>query len=239
MVKKGSQLRNNKAIREMVANKQKIADNQYMITDALHNIICVDTEEGLVYRYVNDELLLCNTAETSKKRNGYLYVEIAINVDDKIININYAQHSLVAMCAYTSDYDELVETGVTPVVNHKDNCPWNNHSKNLEWTTQKWNVLHGRIVEAAAHAHSSEHSLAWLGYDLYRQQSNNKHNFDSLKVGISCKDIVEYERYVLANNKYAETLKDFWALNEKTDLLSLYNYDEFIKWWKDRNNIEL
>ena len=144
MVKKGSQTRNNKAVREMISNKRVLGNGQYAITDALNNVIIVDTEDGEIYKYVNDDIIECNTVEASKKQNGYLYVDIAIIADNKITVINYAQHSLIAMIAHTSDYDNLVEEGKTPIVNHKNNYPWSNNSRNLEWTTQKWNVLHGK-----------------------------------------------------------------------------------------------
>ena len=233
MVKKGSQTRNNKAVRDMVSNKRVLADDQYVITDALNNIIIVDTEEGKVYKYVGDDIIECNTADTSKKQNGYLYVDLAIMADNKITVINYAQHSLIAMLAHTSDYDNLVEEGKTPIVNHKDNCPWNNNSRNLEWTTQQLNTLHGRIVEAMTHLHNSTNGIAWLGFDLYKQYSNNKHSFDGLKIQLSCEDIKAYENHV------GQKLTKFWNLSSKTSLLSNYDFEQFIVWWAKQNNINL
>jgi hypothetical protein len=235
MVKKGSQQRNNEAIREMIANKQEIADNQYVVTDALNRMIIIDTEDGLVYRFENDEIIECNTVETSKKQNGYLYVEIVINVDGELININYAQHSLIAMCAHTDDYDSLVEDGKTPICNHKDNCPWNNKSTNLEWTTQALNILHGKIVN------SLNTNSRYLELMLDKQYTTIKHNnsnidYITLLYPISVDDIKNYEYYVTHNEtklnrqKY-KSLKDKWNLNKKDSVIHGYYIYEFVKWF--------
>lgn len=222
MVKKGSQQRNNEAIREMVGNKQKIADGQYVVTDALNNIIIVDTEEGLIYKYENDEIIECNTVETSKKQNGYLYVEIAINVDNKITVINYAQHSLIAMCAYTEQYDSLVDEDKTPIVNHKNNCPWDNYSKNLEWTTQKWNSLHGKVVNGIYH---SDYSTTFAEI----RHNKSEVDFICLKNRLSVKLIERYENYIKEQG-YFKSLKEFWGLKEKTDVISNSDIIGLIDW---------
>lgn len=222
MVKKGSQTRNNEAIREMVNNKRKLAEGQYVITDALNNVIIVDTEEGKIYKYVNDDIIECNTAETSKKQNGYLYVDIAIIADNKITVINYAQHSLIAMIAHTSDYDNLVEKGKTPIVNHKNNCPWSNNSKNLEWTTQKWNALHGKVIHSIYHSDYS---------DIFTEVRHNKSEVDfiCLKTILSVKLIERYEEHIKAQGLF-KSLKEFWGLKDNTDIIGNANIICFIDW---------
>ena len=222
MVVKGSQLRNNEEIRELVRNKQELADGQYVIKDALNNMIIVDTEEGLIYKYENDEIIECNTVETSKKQNGYLYVEIAINVDNKITVINYAQHSLIAMIAHTDDYDSLVEDGKTPIVNHKNNCPWDNYSKNLEWTTQKWNSLHGKVIHGI---YRSDYSTTFA--EIKHNQSEV--DFVCLKNRLSVKLIERYEQYIKAQGCF-KSLKEFWGLKEKTDVISNADIIGLIDW---------
>ena len=219
---KGKQEKNNEAVRELVRNKQELADGQYVITDALNNMIIVDTEDGLVYRYENDEIIECNTVQTSKKQNGYLYVEIAINVDNKITVINYAQHSLIAMCAHTDDYDNLVFNGKTPIVNHKNNCPWDNYSKNLEWTTVKWNNLHGKVIHGIYHSDYSS---------TYTEIKHNKSEVDfvCLKVRLSVKLIERYEQYIKAQGCF-KSLKEFWGLKEKTDVISNADIIGLIDW---------
>ena len=238
MVKKGSQQRNNEAIRKMIANKQEIADNQYVITDALNNMIIMDTEDGLVYKFENDEIIECNTVETSKKQNGYLYVEIVINVDGKLININYAQHSLIAMIAHTVEYDSLVADDKTPIVNHMDNCPWNNKSSNLEWTTQPLNVLHGKVVN------SLNTNSRYLEMMLDKQYTTIKHNnsnidYITLLSPISVDDIKSYEYYIThnttkLNGQRYKSLKEKWGLNKKESVISAYNIYEFAEWFNKR-----
>lgn len=224
MVVKGSQLRNNEAIREMVENKQELADGQYVITDALNNKIIVDTEEGHIYKYENDEIIECNTVETSKKQNGYLYVEIAILDKNNLpVIINYAQHSLVAMIAHIDKYDSLVEDGKTPIVNHKNNCPWDNYSKNLEWTTQKWNSLHGKVVHGIYH---SDYSTT---YTEIKHNQNKEVDFVCLKNRLSVKLIERYEQHIKAQGCF-KSLKEFWGLKEKTDIISNADIIGLIDW---------
>lgn len=40
-----------------------------------------------------------------------------------------------------------------PVINHKDECPSNNHADNLEWCTQKYNTNYGTCVQRRAANH--------------------------------------------------------------------------------------
>lgn len=222
MVKKGSQTRNNEAIREMVSNKSRIGEGQYKITDALKNVIVVDTVEGKIYKCVNNCIIECNTVETSKKRNGYLYVDIVINVNNELTTINYAQHSLIAMVAHTEDYDNLVAEGKTPIVNHKNNCPWSNDSKNLEWTTQKWNVLHGKVIHGIYHSDYS---------DILTEVRHNRSEVDfiCLKTILSVKLIERYEEYIKAQG-YSKSLKEFWGLKDQADIISNENIVSLVKW---------
>lgn len=241
MNKLGKQQLNNEAVRQLMNKKQQLDNSTYVITDDLKNIILVDIHDGVTYKYdyYTNEMIECNTGDKSSKQNGYVYTELNLCIDGQMQKVNYGTHSLIAMCAYTEQYDCLVDNDVTPVVNHMDNCPFNNTPSNLEWTTHALNVLHGRLIRCAKDAHNSEHSLAWLGYDLYKQQSNNKYNFDCLKVKISCQDLSAYEQYIIANNKRVKSLKQYWGLTDKEALISLYEYDPFIKWWAKRNNINL
>ena len=224
MVKVGSQARNNKEVRDIIKDSKKIDTNQYLLTDRLNNIIVVDIEEGNVYYYDDetDELTPANTAEQSKKQNGYLYVEIVIfNENNVPIVINYAQHSLIAMLAHTSDYDNLVEKGKTPIVNHKDNCPWSNNSKNLEWTTTKWNTLHGKVVHSLYHSDYS---------DTFTEVRHNKSEVDfiCLKTILSVKLIESYEDEI--KKLGFKSLKQFWGLKKNTDVISSDDIANFLSW---------
>lgn len=222
MVKEGSQARNNAEVREIIRNSKEITAGQYLVTDRLNNMLVVDTEEGTIY-YYDEDLTEANTAEQSKKANGYLYVQLAIlDENNTPVIINYAQHSLIAMIAHTDDYDSLVEIGKTPIVNHKNNCPWDNTSVNLEWTTQKWNGLHGKVVHGIYH---SDYSTTFT--EIRRNQSEV--NFICLKNRLSVKLIERYENYIVAHSCF-KSLKDFWGLKDKTAVIRNEDIIGLIDW---------
>ena len=147
MVVKGSANENLHEVREIIKTKREISDNVYEITDRAGMRLEVNTKKGVIYRIENGVRNMCNTVETSEKENGYLYTKIHILVEDEIVEKNYAQHSIVAMIVYTDKYD-MIAVDNTPVANHKNNCPWDNRADNLEWTTQKWNTLHGKVINS-------------------------------------------------------------------------------------------
>lgn len=223
MVKKGSQARNNAEVRELVRNSKEIAPGQYLVTDRLNNMLVVDIEEGIIYKFDGEELEEANTADQSKKENGYLYVQIVIFDKNNVqVTINYAQHSLIAMIAHTDDYDSYVKGGKTPIVNHKNNCHWDNYSKNLEWTTDKWNNLHGKVVHGI---YRSDYS------DTFTEIRHNQSEVDfvCLKNRLSVKLIERYENYIKAQG-YFKSLKEFWGLKEKTDVISNSDIIGLIDW---------
>ena len=232
MNRKGKKQLNNEAVFNLLSHAEQTPDGSYIFNDLSGQIFLVD-KDGDMFTVDNNKVIYCNKGVFSQKRNGYLYVKLFVCIDGQLKKIEYAQHSIV--CALFNSLSGLLDKEC----NHMDNCPFNNHPDNLEWTNHAMNVLHGRIVRCAKDAHHSDSKLAWAGYDLYKQTSNAKHNFDSLKVAISCQDIKAYEKYVLANNKRVKSLKQYWGLTDKNSLMSLYNYDEFIKWWSKRNNINI
>ena len=74
-----------------------------------------------------------NTVLKQKKsREGYMEVTLCLNSIKKSILV----HRLVA-CAF------IENPSCYPVVNHLDECKWNNHVNNLEWCTQKHNATYG------------------------------------------------------------------------------------------------
>lgn len=226
MNRRGKQYINNEAVYNILSHAEKLDDGSYIFTDLSNKIFLVD-KLGDMYTISDDIVTPCNSGMVSSKSNGYIYVDLTVSIDGQLETIEYAQHSIV--CALFNGLFGLFNN----VVNHKDNCPFNNNPSNLEWTTQYYNKLHGRIVRCAADVHNSESKLAWAGYDLYKQTSNAKHTFDSLKVAIACSDIQSFE---ISINK---SLNKYWAIDGDTDLLGLFYYDEFIKWWAKRNNINL
>lgn len=231
MNKKGKEQLNNEAVYNILSHAEQL-DGSFVFTDLSNKIFIVNTD-GSMYKIIDDIVTPCNTGAVSSKKNGYVYADLTVSIDGEKQTIEYAQHSIV--CALFNGLSEILDKEC----NHRDNCPFNNHPDNLEWTTHALNVLHGRIVRCAADVHYNEHSLVWTGYDLYVQRSNAKYTFDCLKIGISCQDIRAYENYIRSNNRRVKSLKQYWGLTDKTSILSLYKYDEFIKWWAKRNNINL
>lgn len=232
MNKKGKEKLNNEAVYNILSHATQLNDGSFIFTDLSNTTFLVDND-GYMYKIIDDKIVHCNTGATSSKKNGYVYADLTVSIDKQLETIEYAQHSIV--CALFNGLSGLLDSEC----NHMDNCPFNNHPSNLEWTTHALNVLHGRIVRCTADVHYNEHSLVWTGYDLYVQRSNLKYTFDCLKVAISCQDIRAYEQYVLTNNKRVKSLKQYWGLTDKTSILSLYKYDEFIKWWAKRNSVSL
>lgn len=226
MNKKGKQEQNNEAVFNLLSKATELDDGSYIFTDLTNNIYLVNTD-GSIFTVDDDVIKPCNYGNVSSKKNGYIYININVEIDGKLTSIEYAQHSIVCALFNGVPYDYNM------IVNHKDNCPFNNNPLNLEWTTQQLNNLHGRIVEAMTHLHNSTNGIAWLGFDLYKQYSNNKYSFNGLKVRISCEDIKAYENHV------GQKLTKFWNLSSKTSLLSNYDFEQFIVWWAKRNNINL
>ena len=226
MNKQGKQQLNNEAVFNLLTKATKLDDESYVFTDLSNKIFLVNTD-GTTYTVDDDVITPCNSGNVSSKKNGYLYINIAVEIDGQLTSIEYAQHSIVCALFNGIPYDYNM------IVNHKDNCPFNNNPLNLEWTTQQLNTLHGRIVEAMTHLHNSTNGIAWLGFDLYKQYSNNKHSFDGLKVQLSCEDIKAYENHV------GQKLTKFWNLSSKTSLLSNYDFEQFIVWWAKQNNVNL
>ena len=226
MNKQGKQQLNNEAVFNLLTKATKLDDGSYVFTDLSNKIFLVNTD-GTIYTVDDDAITPCNSGDVSSKKNGYLYINITVEIDGQLTSIEYAQHSIVCALFNGVPYDYNM------IVNHKDNCPFNNNPLNLEWTTQQLNTLHGRIVEAMTHLHNSTNGIAWLGFDLYKQYSNNKHSFDGLKVKLSCEDIKAYENHV------GQKLTKFWNLSSKTSLLSNYDFEQFIVWWAKQNNVNL
>lgn len=231
MVVKGSQVRNNDEVRDIVNSKVEVEPNLYEITDRANNKIRVNTETGLVYREKNGEFVLCNTVEESEKENGYLYVKLFINdKNGKTKDINYGQHSIVAMIAYTDKYDMIAEDN-TPIANHKNNCPWDNRAVNLEWTITKWNSLHGKVISSIHRKKFYVNNMTKRTWTTIQHNQSEK-DFVTLteEQTLSVKELEAYENYIKTTNKKAKTLKGLWGIKKDHDYINEYDLVSFIKW---------
>ena len=230
---KGSREENLAEIREIINSKVEIENNIYQITDKAGNKLEVDLNTGLIYRYKDNTRTLCNTVDTSKKENGYLYAPVTIQTKSgRLKEKEYSQHGIIAMLAHTSSFDELTAVNKKVVPNHKNNIPWDNRPENLEWTTDKWNGLHGKIV-SSLHKNSFYVNMrthrVWTG--IVNNQSDK--DFHALIIPISVDDIQAYE------NHKDTTLKSYWGLKDETSYISQSDIVEFISWLdKNRHNKE-
>ena len=92
------------------------------------------TEDGEVYSYKHEKLhkLSLSLCSQNKYNKGYYKCTLSINNKQKVV----MPHRLVATC-FVDGYFEGA------MVNHKDGNTLNNHYTNLEWTTQRNNVIDG------------------------------------------------------------------------------------------------
>lgn len=204
-------------------SKVEVNTNIYQITDKAGNKLDIDINTGLIYRYKDNERVLCNTVDTSEKRNGYLYCPIVINTKKGQKLKTYSQHGIIAMLAYTDEFDSLLDKTSKIVPNHKDNCPWNNKPENLEWTTDRLNGLHGKLVNSmwcSRHYINSMTHRDWT--EIKHNQSTN--DYVTLKLPISVKELEEYELHI------GKKLKSYWGLQDEYDRVPDYKILEFIKW---------
>ena len=215
MNKEGKQQKNNEAVFNLLSQAEKLDDGSFIFTDLSNKIFLVD-RSGDMYTISDDRVIPCNSGVISSKINGYIYVNITVNIDGQLNNISYAQHSIV--CALFNGRPS--ETNM--VSNHKDNCPWNNTPSNLEWTTQALNTLHGKVVSGLwrnrFYVNNMTHRV-WT--EIRHNMSNN--DYECLKLPISVSDILDYQTYV------GKGLQSYWGLKNK-DYISDRDLVDFIKW---------
>lgn len=225
MNRSGRQQVNNEAVFEILKTAKRTEDDSFVFVDKENNTFIVD-KDGRMYTIQNNITYPCNNGYVSYKKNGYLYVEISVKIDENIVHINYAQHSIVCALYNGLPYDYNL------VVNHKNNCPWDNTPSNLEWTTQGLNILHGKIVNSIEKADSIN---SWLttfsGVNMIEYKQNlSSERFVTMTTPLSVKTIEAY----LGGQKP----KDFWGLKDKKSLLSHAQTLKFVQWWIKRDNIK-
>lgn len=229
MVKEGSREENLSEIREIIDTKKKIGNNLYEIADKANNKLEIDIATGLIYRYKDNNRILCNTVDTSKKQNGYLYCPVTIRTKSGALREKeYSQHGLVAMLTKTDDFDKLIATNSKVVPNHKNNIPWDNRPKNLEWTTESMNTLHGKIVSSLWHNRFYVNNMThrvWTG-TVY---NNSDKEFHALVLPISVDDLEAYQEHI------GKGLRSFWRLKDN-EFISERDIVAFVS-WLDKNRI--
>lgn len=221
MNKVGRQEQNNEAVFSLLSKATKLDDGGYVFTDLSNKIFLVD-KLGDMYIISDNIVTPCNSGIVSSKSNGYIYVDITIEINGKIQSITYAQHSIV--CALFNGVPD--ETNM--VANHKDNCPWNNRPGNLEWTTQALNTLHGKVISALwrnrFYVNNMTHRV-WT--EVRHNQSVN--DYECLLLPISVDDLTAYQQHI------GKGLQSYWGLRNK-EYISDRDLVAFIT-WLDNNRI--
>lgn len=129
--------------------------NDYAFIDGTNNEYVV-TNQGEVYSYKNGKAKKLSLTPCSKSKynpQGYLKCTLSMNNQ----HIYCMVHRLVAKYFVQGEFDGAV-------VNHKDGDTYNNSCTNLEWVTQKNNLLD-------ANSRNSQTFTKW--YYQWRIKGNN------------------------------------------------------------------
>lgn len=191
-----------------------------IIRDDIDNTLIVNTLEGIVWRgKKNKEGKIIKyrafvNGSQNYKCDGYTVAVYNYIEDGKVKPYRIRQHILIELLANLDDYIKLYDSENLPVVNHIDNCPWNNKAENLEWTTVQWNNRHGRLV------HSLDHYFPNLLTEI--KENNSKRKFLTLKRPIS----VEMLKIFDLNNPGCLNIK---KTEQYYNLDTVREFIEFIK----------
>lgn len=198
----GATVHNMTAVRRLVEQAKYLGKSSYIITDDGGNLIYVDIDAGVTGSIIEvvgmdgttkHDVRWYEDGATSSKRNGYVYTPLTIrNRCGELTTIFYGTHSIVCMLAKKADFDFMINCGINPVCNHRNNKSWDNRKDNLEWISQRNNIRHGKIIASLYH---------YFG----RQYVNVEHNmsrtrFMVLKQPLCACDIENYLSYV--GNKF-------------------------------------
>lgn len=182
--------------------------------------LIIDFTNGKVGRYLISHNIMSwyNNGYVSRKRNGYKYAVVY----DEDIKVVIGIHTIICMLKDEITLERYLDEGIVPVANHMNNVPWDNHPDNLEWTMQKYNNNHGKMVRAM-----SRHSWSGVKDLTYIVRNNSDTEFVALKEGISEVYINEF----LNQNK----LKIY-----DDERMDDHVVDQFLKYYnkKDRYNLK-
>ena len=238
-----SKIKNLKAMREIVKTKVKVDENNYIITDRKGWKFNVNIKTGIIHRKIADgDWVVCNNGMKSKKENGYVYVDINFEIDSKIVEKVYGQHSIVAMIAHEEQFDKLFNGKNMVIANHKDNCHWNNTSDNLEWTTNKWNNIHGKVI----HSINVNKSIQSYLCTEKKFNKNDEHAHIGLANGqsLSVKEIQDYEEFIQASNPKVKSLslRKYWEIagnDNKQKIIKAKYLVDFLVWLEHYREINV
>lgn len=226
-----SNIQNYSALMDTINATKTKNNNLVTFSDAEDTNFLVDLSTGKIYKQADgdDEFAQCYDSSTSSKKNGYLYVTIAVTLEDGTIKyINTAQHIVVLMCG-TGYYIPGM------VCNHKDNIPFHNKLSNLEWCTQDWNCVHGAVCNAIQQLSDVTFNFTVSEYVQRVVCSNNSINFAGLSDGLSISDLQRFEnvlRYIKHNDKL--TLKKHWSVSKGHYDISNFDLEQLYRFLNDK-----
>lgn len=158
--------------------------------DTINNIASIEKDDDWV-----------QIAMGTKKSNGYLYAPLNFKDGWTLMGI----HTIV--CMLVNGIPENYS-----IVNHKDNCPWNNAPANLEWVDLGGNNLHGRVVKSI-NKHFPD------VYTHLEKRGNGVHII--LDTPLSVQDIEKY---------LAFKPDGYFSIKRYEDYISKDKIADFIKW---------
>lgn len=217
---------NYNALMDTIRATMKKDCNIVTFNDAEDTKFLVDLSTGKIYKQADeyDEFVQCYDSSTSSKKNGYLYVTVAVTLEDGTVKcINTAQHIVILMCG-TGYYIPGM------VCNHKDNIPFHNQLSNLEWCTQNWNCVHGAVCNAIQQLSDMTYEVMLSEYVGRVVCTNNSQQFAGLSAGLSISDLQRFEntlRYIRHDDKL--TLKKYWAVSKGHYDISNFDLEQLYK----------
>lgn len=218
------------AVRELINSAIRLNGGAYIIEDAEPNLIYVNVIEGKVGQVTgvtDGGAILVDygiEGEDSEKKNGYLYQKIVVSDGEGSRAIKYGKHSLIAMLAYTNDFDYIYyEAGKIPIPNHENNMPWDNRAVNLSYSSNSGNVRHGKIVNALEYHYPGKYT--------YIANNMSDTDFVVTKQLLRIKHIAMYSFYMENNHGIKNVFKC-----GNNEIISRGVIDGFVNWLISRGH---
>ena len=222
---------NYSALMDTINTTKYKEDNLVYFSDEEDTNFLVDLSTGKIYKQADgeDEFTQCYDSSTSSKKNGYLYTDVAVKLDDDTVKrIHPAQHIVILMCG-TGYYIPGM------VGNHMDNIPFHNKISNLEWCTQEWNNIHGAVCTTIQQLNDVTFDYMLSEYVTRVVCSNNSQQFAGLSEGLSISDLKRFEnklRCIKHNEKL--TLKKHWSVSKGKFNINAFDLEQLYRFLNDK-----
>lgn len=134
------------------------SDDHVLVVDDRGQRYDLNGQTGDVYSasFVGNQWVWNNkpllSGKYSLRGQDYSFMVIYINRGGLERRLTRGQHTMMALGYDLPGFSRALKHGVNVsdiVVNHKNNCGYDNHPSNLEWVSQRDNGLHGEYVYLA------------------------------------------------------------------------------------------